>query len=944
MKKLPLLFSIVLSSSFFSNTFAQKASQMQVSNDLKKMTSTSKIKPAVLGDAVAGVPAKQNASTPSTLSINETKIGSTFYDLQSNSSICNRLVNHGNGKFSATWTKGENASGFPNRGTGYNFFDGTSWGALPTGRIEQNGTNSRTGWSNIAVTSTGKEINVSHGTTISRLIQNSRPVYGTGTWSQATLNSVNPMQLWPRMVVGGANGQTVHMIGLTEPAGGDFTGTLYNGMNGALLYSRSTDGGATYSAPIQLPGCDSSLYESIGGDNYAIDARGDVVVVAVVDFGNPVRLWKSVDNGVNWEMLIAMDNGIVKYDDTLTILDTNDFRFGTGGSVAVIIDNNDIAHVAFDGFEFTHSAPGSSFTWRPLAINGLGYWNENMQEGKYEIIADVVYDWDGDGVRPGQILSDALATSEDLARFHYGNMAISSCMPTFSIDTNNNIYLLYSSITEDIDFNNNGYYRHTYAMRTQDAGCTWSLPIDATPGSSGMLPSNISPNPINPDNHEGEEIVFASAARLADENVYFTYEVDFLSGTNRNTAGEVIPGDNDIIFKKLPVSIFDSIPSFDCNVFVKVEDPGGCAPAVLTASCASSFNWSNGDTTQAISVNATGDYTLIANTGCIDDNNVPIPDTIVVSVIKNNFIVATINGITTVCNDSTMLSTPFQANYTYNWSTGDSGTSTYGHIGDTITLTVTDTLCNFTDTKQVIVTAADTIVNATITPSSLHSCEGQALTLTADGGVSYVWSNGLTTPMISLSAPANSGNYYVIATGLCGNKDTSAIVSVTVYPTPAAPVITYDATTLTVNSNQTGGTHKWLKNGVIDGANTGDSINFANWQLLVGKKICAIYVDANGCLSDTSNCLTPIATGIENISSNSAISIYPNPSNGDVFVKINNESNVKLVVRNILGQDVINKNLISNITKFDMNAYGEGIYFFNVISEKTQQTVKVIVK
>src|SRR5210317_867062 len=88
----------------------------------------------------------------------ETELGETFYDLQSNASINNRLQVWDDGTMAAVWTRGLEASAFPNRGTGYNYFDGSSWGAWPEARIQD----TRCGWPSIAAWGADGEISVAH--------------------------------------------------------------------------------------------------------------------------------------------------------------------------------------------------------------------------------------------------------------------------------------------------------------------------------------------------------------------------------------------------------------------------------------------------------------------------------------------------------------------------------------------------------------------------------------------------------------------------------------------------------------------------------------------------------------------------------------------------------------------------------------------------------------
>lgn len=58
----------------------------------------------------------------------ETEIGNSPFDLKTNSAIQRRIVNHGNGNLSSVWTY-NNANNWNTRGSGYNFYNGNSWGS-----------------------------------------------------------------------------------------------------------------------------------------------------------------------------------------------------------------------------------------------------------------------------------------------------------------------------------------------------------------------------------------------------------------------------------------------------------------------------------------------------------------------------------------------------------------------------------------------------------------------------------------------------------------------------------------------------------------------------------------------------------------------------------------------------------------------------------------------
>ncbi|MCX6271512.1 MAG: GEVED domain-containing protein, partial [Bacteroidetes bacterium] len=108
---------------------------------------------------------------------NPGEIGMSRYDLQSNAASMNRLYLFDDGTLGATWTMGFQDPGFPDRGTGYNFFNGSYWNPVPSARVED----IRTGWPSYAPWGSNGEIIVSHtsstdGLKISRALR--EQVYG----------------------------------------------------------------------------------------------------------------------------------------------------------------------------------------------------------------------------------------------------------------------------------------------------------------------------------------------------------------------------------------------------------------------------------------------------------------------------------------------------------------------------------------------------------------------------------------------------------------------------------------------------------------------------------------------------------------------------------------------------------------------------------------------
>jgi len=155
------------------------------------------------------------SATKGNTTLEEAQIGNTRYDLQTNSNTQNRIYAFEDGTVGATWTQGLDDPNFADRGTGYNYFDGSAWGDMPTERIEA----VRNGWPSYANWGANGEITCSHTGGADGLILSRRENKGTGEWEYSYLQGPdgNPDLLWPRMVTGGENNDVIHVIAITPP-------------------------------------------------------------------------------------------------------------------------------------------------------------------------------------------------------------------------------------------------------------------------------------------------------------------------------------------------------------------------------------------------------------------------------------------------------------------------------------------------------------------------------------------------------------------------------------------------------------------------------------------------------------------------------------------------------------------------------------------------------
>ncbi len=524
MKK-QLLFAVAAAIGFSSQAQQSKMEslkrQIKTGNNAKMMVK----KVAFTGNEVVSQTA--NTSTPyskpasKTNALNEgLTIGSSGYQLQTNSAVGNRFIRNGStNEMAYVYTYSNSGTPYADRGTGYVSFLQNTWSTIPDARIETQ----RVGWPNITWAENGKESVIAHNTIVEQLQLTQRDPKGTGPWREDTVmlhSVITAGNWWPRMVSGGDDGNTLHSISITQPVSStDPAAVKYKGISGALLYSRSLDGGVTWDkVHYQIPGMDSTKYQNFGGDSYAIDARGNTVAIVTGDLFDDVVLYKSIDNGENWTSQVILDMGLPEpYNFGPAISDGNDADtladtlIGTTGSVAIIIDNNNKVHLAFDMvtiLDDTVTAEGyySSF---PYGSPGVAYWTENHPDS-IKVVGQILDIYANDTL---DIIPDAAASGGDgNARpdeFGTYNSGIVS-MPSFSVTPDENfVFLSYSAVVE-LDSSKSNYYtngatkgklfRHTYIRKTEDQGATWLPAYDIYPEAYTESVYNVLAR--NSDNNE----------------------------------------------------------------------------------------------------------------------------------------------------------------------------------------------------------------------------------------------------------------------------------------------------------------------------------------------------------------------------------------------------------------------------------------------------------
>lgn len=208
---------------------------------------------------------------------------------------------------------------------------------------------------------------------------------------------------------------------------------------------------------------------------------------------------------------------------------------------------------------------------------------------------------------------------------------------------------------------------------------------------------------------------------------------------------------------------------------------------VLTASASSSssYVWSNGETTQSITVKTAGTYSVTATNsmGCSVTS-----DEITVSVNALPTALLTASGNTTFCEGDSLQLTASTAD-SYLWSTGETTKSIYASIAGNYFVTVTNTSTGCSNTSSVTTITINTLPIAIVTANGSTSfCTGDSLEICANSATSYLWSTGETTQCIYVAATGSYSASIVDTNGCYSNPSTAVTTNVSSAPIPTISI------------------------------------------------------------------------------------------------------------------------------------------------------------
>lgn len=425
----------------------------------------------------------------------------------------------------------------------------------------------------------------------------------------------------------------------------------------------------------------------------------------------------------------------------------------------------------------------------------------------------------------------------------------------------------------------------------------------------------------------------------------------------------------------------------------------------LTATGASTYAWSSGQTTSSVVLTPTtsASYTVVGTSvdGCVSSN--------VAGVTVNSLPILSINGNFTICAGTTASLNVSGAN-TYSWNNGANTTS----------ISITPTISGGYVTFSVAATSTAGCVNSKIDSLLVNAlptmtltggtsvCNADSIVITASGAATYSWSTGANTATVTLTPSVNT-SYTVIGVSAenCSNSAVQSI-SVVAFPTIAltgntvmcaGDSLTFNVSGADTYTWSTGSTNSFVVvhpatsgsiaviGGVIPGCNdtamvnitvnanptvlptsassiicTGESIELTasgavnyTWSsgattasVIVNPTITSTYTvnatDANGCKADSTLMITVSdCAGLQATESSSAVLVYPNPNNGVFTIDAKAYGKVDVNIYSVTGQLIVSQQVV-DLAPIDLSKFDNGVYLVRITTASGNVFNKHLIK
>ncbi len=278
----------------------------------------------------------------------------------------------------------------------------------------------------------------------------------------------------------------------------------------------------------------------------------------------------------------------------------------------------------------------------------------------------------------------------------------------------------------------------------------------------------------------------------------------------------------------------------------------------------------------------------------------------------------------------------------YSWSTGDQTSAItftpYANINLSVIGTNTLSGCSVTITPPLTINSSPVV---SVFSNSQKVCQGSSAVLYAFGANTYTWNNGVFGSTNTVT-PTTPTTYTVLGSNAIGCVG-QAVYSLGINPLPivtastSAPneICPYETVTLTAGGAVS---YQWKSNSTI----------IVSQEANVSPGVTTIYTltgtDANGCSASTQVVVNVIGClGVnENKGGLTGMKVYPNPTNGDFTVELNNGLNKQMQLTDLTGRIILNTSSVDEKIKVEIQNLSAGVYYLKVSSDNKFDVIKIV--
>ncbi len=248
------------------------------------------------------------------------------------------------------------------------------------------------------------------------------------------------------------------------------------------------------------------------------------------------------------------------------------------------------------------------------------------------------------------------------------------------------------------------------------------------------------------------------------------------------------------------------------------------------------------------------------------------------------------------------------------------------------------------------------VPTVSISITNTNVCQNSNLIVTANatGATGYTWNpGGATGSTFTVNTSTTGTTVYTVDAVLNSSCVASSLFTITVNPNPSltsniTPATSPgcangSATVIAASSSTTGASWNWVPSVTTTSTSTSIISTALNGSSITPTQYTVTFTDGNGCSAVTIVTVSCV-TGIENLSYENSINIYPNPSKGIFTIQSMNDIVKQVQIVDVLGKTIKEFEFKGRNVEVDMSNATVGIYYVKISDNGDNRIFKLIIQ